>query len=60
MILSNEKEIIKYSFKFDFPCSNNEAEYKALGLGLLECIKKGIKNISIKGNNNLVVKQING
>ena len=39
--------------------TNNFAEYKALVVGLNKCIELNIKNIHIKGDSLLVVKQIN-
>ena len=39
--------------------TNNFAEYKALVVGLKKCIELNVKNIHIKGDSLLVVKQIN-
>ena len=39
--------------------TNNFAEYKALVVGLTKCIELNVKNIHIKGDSLLVVKQIN-
>ena len=44
----------------EFECSNNEAEYEALVLGLLEALRRGIQVLTIKGDSNLVVKQVTG
>ena len=40
--------------------TNNAAEYNSLILGLKRCIKLGIKNIKIKMDSQLVVKQVLG
>lgn len=39
--------------------SNNEAEYLALVLGLKECVERGLKNVVVKMDSLLVVKQMN-
>ncbi|HXK52406.1 ribonuclease HI family protein [Candidatus Nomurabacteria bacterium] len=41
-------------------CTNNEAEYLALILGLEEAIKHGYKNIVCRLDSELVVKQLTG
>ena len=46
------------SYKLDFQCSNNEAEYEALILGLIAAEKHSIKKIRIRGDSKLIVKQV--
>jgi ribonuclease HI len=41
-------------------CTNNEAEYRALMLGLEEAVKRGIKNLKIFLDSELLVRQIAG
>lgn len=41
-------------------CTNNEAEYRGLILGLGECLKRRFQNISVMGDSELVIKQIVG
>jgi ribonuclease HI len=41
-------------------CTNNEAEYRALMLGLEEALKRGIKNLKIFLDSELLVRQIEG
>lgn len=48
------------SFKFDFPVSNNEAEYKALAIEMMMAIHLHVTNLVVKGDSNLVVKQVDG
>ena len=48
------------SYKLDFHCSNNEAEYEALILGLIAAKKHSIKKIRIRGDSKLIVKQVSG
>ncbi|XP_028060602.1 uncharacterized protein LOC114264207 [Camellia sinensis] len=38
------------SYKLDFECSNNEAEYEALILGLIATQKKGLRKLKIWGD----------
>ena len=51
-------EPTKFLFEIDKHCSNNEAEYEALILGLEILIEKGIKTLEIIEDSQLVVKQM--
>ena len=48
------------SYKLAFDCSNNEAEYKALIIGLKFLKKLCAKRISVYGDSMLVIKQVKG
>jgi ribonuclease HI len=48
-----------YTFLGD-KCTNNEAEYNGLILGLHKAIEMDIKNIFIKGDSQLVINQMTG
>jgi ribonuclease HI len=48
-------EVVTKSFKFDFPCSNNAAEYEAYLAGLAIACEMGIKHLRVIGDSNLVV-----
>lgn len=39
--------------------TNNQAEYCGLIIGLKECLKRGILNITVYGDSQLVIKQMN-
>jgi ribonuclease HI len=41
-------------------CTNNEAEYRALMFGLEEALKRGVKNLTIFLDSELLVRQIAG
>lgn len=41
-------------------CTNNEAEYNGLILGLHKAIEMDIKNIFVKGDSQVVINQMNG
>ena len=49
-----------FSYKLTFPCTNNEAEYEALILGLKVAKEKGIKKLRILGDSKLILKQMEG
>lgn len=46
---------IPYSFKLDFPCTNNNAKYEALLLGLKVAIELKFEHLLIYGDSQLVV-----
>ena len=56
---NNENEIWNIS-KCIGEATNNEAEYKALIIGLEKIIELNIDNILVQGDSLLVIKQING
>jgi ribonuclease HI len=49
-----------HSYKLHFQCTNNIAGYKALLLSLKLLKKDGAKNIMVRGDSELVIKQIKG
>ena len=48
-----------HAYRLNFKCTNNMAEYEALLLGLKLVRKLGAIRVSIMGNSDLVIKQIN-
>jgi ribonuclease HI len=40
--------------------TNNQAEYQAIIIGLGKAISLGVKNVAVKSDSELVVKQLNG
>ncbi|OMO94091.1 reverse transcriptase [Corchorus capsularis] len=54
------EEVVSMAFKLDFQCTNNQAEYEALILGLNTAKIIGVTELCIIGDSNLVVKQTNG
>ena len=61
MVLSNDQgEIFKKAVKLVFPCSNNQAEYKALGIGLHLAKEMKISEPKICGDSNLFIRQVKG
>jgi ribonuclease HI len=48
------------SYKLNFQCTNNIAEYEALMLGLKLLKRVGAKQIMVRGDSKLIIKQIKG
>uniref|UniRef100_A0A2N9J9P3 RNA-directed DNA polymerase n=1 Tax=Fagus sylvatica TaxID=28930 RepID=A0A2N9J9P3_FAGSY len=57
VLYKDDGEAVTKSFKFDFPCSNNAAEYEAYLAGLAIAYEMGIKYLRVIGDSNLVVCQ---
>nr|XP_027124156.1 uncharacterized protein LOC113740835 [Coffea arabica] len=53
-------EELTYALKFDFPASNNEAEYETLLTGLRITHQMGITAIKVRSDSQLVVHQVRG
>ncbi|XP_026410675.1 uncharacterized protein LOC113305901 [Papaver somniferum] len=51
---SPQGELLSYSFKLDFPCSKNVAEYGALILGLRMANDLNMGSVEVKGDSRLV------
>ena len=45
-----------FAYKLCFPCSNNEAEYEALLVGLKAARRLGIKRLKIFGDSELIIR----
>ena len=61
IVLANrENEALSMSFKLDFLCSNNAAEYEAYLTSLAIAREMGIKRLKVRGDSNLVVSQARG
>jgi ribonuclease HI len=60
ILYKDNGEAVTKSFKFDFSCSNNAAEYEAYLAGLAIAYEMGIKYLQVIGDSNLVVCQARG
>ncbi len=61
IVLKDSKgNVIKQGGKFLGICTNNEAEYTALILGLATAKAEGIKSLECSLDSELIVKQLNG
>ena len=60
VIYENNREIFSESLFVGKKETNNVAEYTGLILGLNEAVKRNITNICVKGDSELVIKQMKG
>ena len=60
MLTSPQGQEIPLAFKLDFHCTNNEAEYEALIIGLISTQNVGASRLCVRGDSNLIIKQANG
>ena len=58
ILLSLEKDILKYGIQLQFPATNNEAEYETILTGLKVVKALGVRNLKLNLNSKLVVGQI--
>ncbi|XP_015970564.1 uncharacterized protein LOC107494047 [Arachis duranensis] len=58
LIISPSGEPSKFLFELNYSCSNNVAEYEALIMGLELLLERGVKNVKIFGDSQLVVCQV--
>jgi len=59
VLISPKQESTQLSFKLAFQVTNNIAEYEALLLGLNAAKDRGIKNIKVFGDADLIIQQVN-
>ncbi|KAG9458351.1 hypothetical protein H6P81_002859 [Aristolochia fimbriata] len=60
LFISPNEDLMPYSFILSHCCTNNEAEYQAIILGLGMAIEMGLSQLEIFGDSALVIKQIIG
>ena len=60
VLYKDDGEAVTKSFKFDFLCFNNAAEYKVYLVGLAIAYEMGIKHLRVIGDSNLVICQARG
>lgn len=60
LLMSPTSDTLEYVFKFDFPTSNNEANYEALIAGIKMALEVGACRLEILSDSQLVVNQIKG
>ena len=58
MLIYPSLEKFYSSYKLQFNCTNNVAEYEALIQGLQLAQKRGIKSLRVHGDSNFVVNQV--
>ena len=60
VLYHEEDKAVALSFKLEFPCSNNTAEYEAYLTGLATVLEMGVKHLKVLGDSNLAVCQTKG
>ncbi|XP_075483781.1 uncharacterized protein LOC142523932 [Primulina tabacum] len=60
LLESPQGDKLMYSIKFQFPASNNEAEYEALVAGIKLAMSAGARSMVVHSDSQLVVNQLNG
>lgn len=57
---ANRSEMFALSHFVGKNVTNNFAEYTGLVIGLTECLKRGVKQLCVKGDSLLVIQQMRG
>jgi ribonuclease HI len=60
LLLTPTGEHFKYMAHLDFKATNNIAEYEALIFGLSTALSLGVQQLLVKGDSQLVIKQVKG
>lgn len=60
MLSCKDGDTEPFSFKLEFPYSNNAAEYEAYLIGLTIALGMSIKHMKVLGDSNLMVSQVKG
>ncbi|BFG30469.1 hypothetical protein CerSpe_167430 [Prunus speciosa] len=60
VLINPEGQATALSFKLNFPCTNNAAEYEAFIMGMSTAREMGVEKIKIIGDSNLVLSQLQG
>jgi ribonuclease HI len=60
LLLTPTGEQFKYMVHLDFKATNNMAEYEALIFGLSTSLSLGVRQLLVKGDSQLVIKQVKG
>ncbi|XP_026396012.1 uncharacterized protein LOC113290646 [Papaver somniferum] len=60
VLVSPTCEVFSHSFKLDFQCTNNSAEYEAFLIVLSLAKQAGATHLEVRGDSKLLVNQMNG
>jgi ribonuclease HI len=58
MLIPPKGDMLKYVIQIEFPATNNTIEYEGLVAGLLLVKELGIRRLLIRGDSQLVAKQV--
>ncbi|XP_038678394.1 uncharacterized protein LOC119979838, partial [Tripterygium wilfordii] len=59
VLISPDENIIPFTAKLYFECTNNVAEYEACTMGIQAAIDMGIRRLQVYGDSQLVIRQLN-
>lgn len=59
LFITPQGDVIPKSFRINFPCTNNMAEYEALLIGLRKVVQWKIQELQVYGDSQLIVNQVN-
>jgi ribonuclease HI len=60
VLIDPRGEQLKYMVHLDFEATNNMAEYEALIFGLTAALSLGIRELLVKGDSQLIIRQLRG
>jgi hypothetical protein len=60
VLIAPHGDQIKYMVHLDFKATNNMAEYEALHFGLSTTLSLGVRQLLVKGDSQLIIKQVKG
>jgi ribonuclease HI len=60
LLLAPQGDQFKYMVHLDFKATNNMAEYEALLYGLSTALSLGVRRLLVKGDSQLIIKQVRG
>jgi ribonuclease HI len=60
LLLAPQRDQFKYMVHLDFKATNNMAEYETLLYGLSTALSLGVRRLLIKGDSQLIIKQVRG
>jgi ribonuclease HI len=60
VLINPSGDQVKYMVLLEFKATNNMAEYEALIFGLSAALSLGIRQLLVKGDSQLIIKQVRG
>jgi ribonuclease HI len=60
VLIDPSRDQVKYMVHLEFKATNNMAEYEALIFGMAAALSLGIRQLMVKGDSQLIIKQVRG
>jgi ribonuclease HI len=60
VLINPHGEQVKYMVHLDFEATNNMVEYEALIFGLMVALSLGVRELLVKGESQLIIRQVRG